>query len=179
MKDLCRILAVLFTFVSTGCYASMTGTVVDSETGKPIEGAVVLVEWTMEKGLPGLSNTEPYKVIEVITDKEGKFEVSGVLNPLVDPPDITVYKKGYVAWNNKFIFPGYKKRKDFKWQNKYIFKLEQFKSEYSYVKHSSFISDAIHSWSASEKKDIFKKAYEWEEDEAFKERQKKDRSDRH
>ncbi|MBI5099603.1 MAG: carboxypeptidase regulatory-like domain-containing protein [Nitrospirae bacterium] len=166
--------ALLFISVATGCYAGISGTVVEAETGTPIEGAVVLVEWTMEKGLPGLSHTESYKVVEVVSDKEGKFKVSGVLNPLVDPPHVTVYKKGYVAWNNKFIFPDFRKREDFKWANGISIKMELFdKGKYTYNDHTSFISDAIHSWSVSEKKSLIKKAYEWENEEAFKERREK------
>ena len=63
--------------MTPGCYAEMTGTVVDAETGAPIEGAVVLVEWTVTKGVPGMTVTETYKVIEKITDKEGKVKIPG------------------------------------------------------------------------------------------------------
>jgi hypothetical protein len=49
----------------------MTGTVQDAETGAPIEGAVVFVEWTKTKGLPGLTSTKVYKIVEVETDKDG------------------------------------------------------------------------------------------------------------
>ena len=137
-------LFLLFIFITTSsCYADMTGTVVDVETGEPIASAVVLVEWTKTKGVPGMTHTESYKVVEKVTDNEGKFTVSGVLNPFVSRPDITVYKRGYVAWNNKFIFPDYKKREDFKWQRGYVFKLERFKEEYSRSKHHSFMGHGI------------------------------------
>ena len=99
-------------FLTAGCYGEITGTVIDAETGQPIEGAVVLVEWTVTKGL-GLTYTQSYQVIEVVTDKDGKATVSGVFNPFVNPPHVTIYKKGYVAWNNEYIFPDYKKRTDF------------------------------------------------------------------
>ena len=121
MKVRLYALIIFLLFGTIGCYATITGTVVDPETGEPIEGAIVLVEWTKTKGF-GLTYTESYKVIEAITDKEGKATVSGIFNPMVNPPDITIYKKGHVAWNNKFIFPNYKKRKDFKWQSEYVFK---------------------------------------------------------
>lgn len=164
----------LITFLlcgTIGCYATITGKVVDSETGEPIEGAVVLVEWTKTKGF-GLTYTESYKVIEAVTDKEGLATVSGVFNPMVNPPDITIYKKSYVAWNNKFIFPNYEKRKDFKWQSGYVFKLERFKPEYTYREHWDFITDVIHSGMALGKKDLIKSAIAWEEDKAFEEKKK-------
>ena len=47
-------LTILFLFVMAGCEGTITGIVVDAETGKPIEGAVILVEWTKAKGLPGM-----------------------------------------------------------------------------------------------------------------------------
>jgi hypothetical protein len=161
---------ILFLFMTTSCEGTITGIVVDAETGQPIEGAIILVEWTQAKGLPGMSYTESYKVVEVVTDKEGKTSISGVDNLFVDPPDITVYKKGYVAWNNHFIFPDYEKRKDFRWGNNYVFKLEKFKPEYTYAKHSSFIDMAIHLHIAFEKKKQMFKAVEWEYLRASEER---------
>ncbi|MCC7202475.1 MAG: carboxypeptidase regulatory-like domain-containing protein [Nitrospirae bacterium] len=155
--------------ITSGCYATITGKVLDAETGEPVEGAVVLVEWTKTKGF-GLTYTESYKVIEAVTDKEGKVMISGTFNPLVNPPDLTVYKKGYVAWNNKFIFPKYEKRKDFKWEKNYIIKMDRFKPEYKYSEHVSFIHSAIH-LGLGEKK-LIVKAIESEENKAFEERQK-------
>lgn len=166
------ILAITLLFLTSGCYATISGTVVDAETGEPIEGAVVLVEWTKTKGL-GLTYTESYKVIEAITDKEGKVTISGTLSPLVDPPSVTVYKRGYVAWNDKFIFPGYKKREDFTWGNGYIFKMERFKEGYSYSEHVSFIRTAISSTLAYEKKKKIREAFNWETDLAREEIKRK------
>ena len=162
-------LAILFLFMMVGCEGTITGIVVDAETGQPIEGAVILVEWTKAKGLPGMTYTESHKVVEVVTDKEGKASIEGVLSPMVSAPRITVYKKGYVAWNNKLIFPDCKKRTDFKWENNYVFKLEKFKPEYSYIKHTGFISSAI-LVGAFEKKQLMYKAIRWEELKASEER---------
>lgn len=173
-------LFLLFIFITTSsCYADMTGTVVDVETGEPIASAVVLVEWTKTKGVPGMTHTESYKVVEKVTDNEGKFTVSGVLNPFVSRPDITVYKRGYVAWNNKFIFPDYRKREDFKWQRGYVFKMERFKEEYSFIKHQSFISGAAHVGLGSEKKQLFLHKYnDGERADVIRERKDRDRKRR-
>ena len=163
-------LAILLSlFIVTGCEGTITGVVVDAETGQPIEGAVILVEWTQAKGLPGMSYTESYKVVEVVTDEEGKASLEGVANPFVSSPRVTVYKKGYVAWNNEFIFPDWKKRTDFKWENNYVFKLEKFKPKYSYRKHLSFIRASIASFDEGNKKQKMKNAYEWEVDKVVQE----------
>lgn len=168
------ILAVTL-FSTTSCYAEITGNIVDAETSQPIEGAVVLVEWTITKGL-GFTYTESYKVIEVVSNKEGKITIAGnIVNPFVNPPHITVYKKGYVAWNNEYIFPDYKKRTDFKWKNRYVFRLERFKEGYSLIDHESFIDSTTHLSTKPESKKQFFKAYEeWEANEVIKERQERD-----
>ena len=155
----------------TGCYATITGTVVDAETGQPIEGAVVLAEWSITKGL-GLTYSKSYEVVEAVTDKEGKITVSGLFNPLVNYPSLTVYRKGYVAWNNQYIFPDRKRRLDFKWSNGYVVRLEKFRPEYSYDKHTYFIHNIILSGMADDKKQLMIKAYEWEEKKAYEERMK-------
>lgn len=154
-----------------GCYATITGTVVDAETGQPIEGAVVLAEWSITKGL-GLTYSKSYEVVEAVTDKEGKVTVSGLFNPLVNHPSVTVYRKGYVAWNNQYIFPDRKRRLDFKWSNDYVFRLEKFRPEYSHIKHVNFIDDTIFSYTANERKLLIIKAYEWERKKASEERMK-------
>jgi hypothetical protein len=163
------IILIALMLLANGCQGSMTGIVVDAETGKPIEGAVVLVEWTKTSGL-GLKSTSSYKVVEVLTDKEGRFSVSGVFNPFVDEPDLTIYKKGYVAWNNQIIFPDYRNREGFEWKDGYVFELEKFKASYSYNDHVSFISSVADPSRASKKKITFKKHYLWELKEASRER---------
>lgn len=169
-KKYALLVMVLFLF-GISCsktYESITGTVVDAETGKPLEGAVVLAEWTKTKGL-GLTYTESYKVVEVVTDKEGKFTIPGVMSPLVDPPSVTIYKKGYVAWNNNYIFPGYQKREDFSWRSGYVFKMNHFKKGYSYEAHVSFIRMSINSSINSKSKRTIQKAFDWETDMAQQE----------
>lgn len=151
-----HLLIILILFLTTGCYATIIGKVIDAETGEPIEGAVILVEWTKTRGL-GLTYTESYKVIEAITDKDGKVTVSGVSSPFVNPPSITVYKKGYVAWNNKFIFPDYKKREDFNYKDGITIKLELFEKEYSRSDHVFFLHSIIH------RGKLIDEAYRWEE----------------
>lgn len=167
-----RYFAFVFTllFATSGCYLPMTGTVVDAETNQPIEGAVLLVEWTKTnvRG-PADPYTTSYKVAEAVSDKNGKVKMPGCWCPFANEPDVTVYKKGYVAWNNKFIFPDYKKRKDFRWGGD-AFRLERFKEEHSHEKHVSYIRSVIHSALFSMVKDRFNTAYDWEIDFGLDER---------
>jgi len=155
---------MIVVLITPSCLAkpiNITGTVTDAETGKPIEGAVVLVEWTKAEGVPGLASTKSYKVVEAVTDKDGKFIVEDVKEILIDPPDVTVYKRGYVAWSSRIIFPDWRNRTDFKWGKTDTFKLEHFRPEYSYDKHTSFIHTATNSSIGT--KQAIAAAYRWEE----------------
>jgi hypothetical protein len=164
---------ILFLFL-INIYPGMMGKVIDAETGEPIEGAVIMMEWTETKGVPGMTYTESYKVIEVVTDKEGRAWIRGVYNPFVNLGSLVVYKKGYVAWGKDYIFPDYKKRTDFRWCCFYkVFKLERFKPEYSYIDHTSFIDSAAASHSGH--KELINEAIRWEEIESSKERDRKRR----
>ena len=156
-----HLIAVLITLLATsGCYLPMTGTVVDAESGAPIEGAVLLVEWTKTNVGGGADPyTISHKVAEAVSDRDGKVKMPGCFCPLANEPDVTVYKKGYVAWNNKFIFPDYKKRKDFRWGGD-AFRMERFKDTYSYSDHESFVSRAINDTIGWENKRLFIKIYE-------------------
>ena len=120
--------------VSCSIKKEIIGTVIDAKTGQAIEGAVVLVEWFKTEGVPGLTSTKVYKAVEAVTDNHGKFTIENVKKLLIDPPDVTVYKKGYVAWNDKYIFPDYKHRVDFKWGKTSVISLDRFEPDYLKLK---------------------------------------------
>ncbi|KAB0664179.1 carboxypeptidase regulatory-like domain-containing protein [Oryzomonas japonica] len=141
------VLTTIMLFVS-GCSGPLTGIVIDDESKTPIEGAIVHAEWFVTVGI-GLSHTETYAIQEAVTDKEGKFKIPGVslLRPSITPPEVIVYKKGYVAWNSKAIyrFPEYddEMRTDFKWGKDIIFKMERFKKTYAHNGHIQFIESYL------------------------------------
>jgi hypothetical protein len=151
----------------------ISGIVVDADTGKPIEGAVVHLEWTRTSGKwIGLRSTNSYKAVEVVTNRSGNFGVSAVLNPFVDPPRLTIYKEKYVCWNSHYIFPDFKNRVDFKWEKGQVFKLEKFSESYSYDKHVDFIGLCIGASQNLEEKKRILHAFDWELNLAFQERRK-------
>jgi hypothetical protein len=158
--------------IISGCgYPQITGRIVDSVSGQPIEGAVVLVEWTKTHGY-GLTSTNTFSVSEVISDKSGIVKLPGISDIYVNDPDLTVYKQGYVTWNSNFIFPpGYTKRTDFSWKDGYVFKLEKFKSEYTYRDHTSFIYSAMGTGNI-EQKQLLYRAFEWERENSNNEMKK-------
>lgn len=150
-----------------GCTTPITGKIVDAETGQPIEGAILLVEWTKVHGF-GNTYTSSEKVAEVFSDKDGIVKIPGYNDPTAQGPDVTIYKPGYVAWNSNYIFPDNKNRTDFKWKNGYIFKLDKFKEGYSYDKHEGFISLCIHKTLSFEKKMQFIEMYRKTESEKWR-----------
>lgn len=88
----------------TGCAHTIQGRVLEAEIGKPIAGAVVLGVWTKSVGLL-LTHWELLGVREAETDAEGRF-VLEQLGGMFVQERITVYKFGYIAWSNRFIFDG-------------------------------------------------------------------------
>ncbi|NVN89942.1 MAG: carboxypeptidase regulatory-like domain-containing protein [Desulfuromonadales bacterium] len=163
MKQLIFILLIIMLLPSAACTGPVSGKaikgkIVDAETGQPIEGAILLVEWTKNHGF-GNTYTTSEKAIEVLSDKNGAVTIPGYNDSTAENPDVTIYKPGYVAWNNYWIFPGYKKRSDFSWIGGYVFKLERFKSEYSYIDHEEYVMSCIHSGLANKNKSILEKTY--------------------
>ena len=51
------------------------GKVIDAETKEPIEGAVVLAVWHRNYRTPAGDNAYFYEAKEVLTNKEGRFEI--------------------------------------------------------------------------------------------------------
>lgn len=99
---------ILITFVLsvTSCYGFAVihkdgpyeGKVVDADSGEPIEGVVVLGEWSNEHISPGGAVHSFHDAQETITDKNGEFRIEGMgLDILsnVTPMDILIFKAGY------------------------------------------------------------------------------------
>ncbi len=157
----------IFDYLFTTIYDPITTKVVDAETGEPIEGAVVMVEWTNKRGL-GLTYTKTYKVEEVATDSEGIAKLEGIPPGKASLYIVAVYRKGYVLWSNHNVFAGSRMLTNFEWKDNYVFEMARFKPEYSYVKHSSFFSRVTSSGGYK-----IHEAFSWESEEASKERYKR------
>jgi len=119
-----------------GGVASISGTVVDAETGEPLEGAVVVFEWHQTKGPPGLTSTVHYKTVETVTDSEGRFSVPRVLNPLVNEPYFVIYKKGYYCWRAEWDPMTDARRKDFNLSGNLTYEMDRHVPGKYLYKHS-------------------------------------------
>jgi hypothetical protein len=158
----------IFDLVPFTSYSPITLKAVDAETEEPIEGAVIMIEWTKTKGWPGMSNPYSYKVIEEITDGKGTARFSDIPEQSAFLSRVAVYKKGYVLWSNKGVFAGSADDNNFDWKNNYVFKLVRFKPEYSYFDHVLFMDSAIKPGMG--KKKIIYEAIEWEVNKVLQQR---------
>jgi len=132
------LICILLILSTSACGRWMIrGTVLDADTGKPIEKAAVHICWGRTRGLPGMSYYQQIEAAEDLTDAEGLFTVPKY-STLLKEYDMAVYKRGFVCWSSDDIFPTYEKRKDFKLKDGMVIKLERFKEEYSKEKHVNF-----------------------------------------
>ncbi len=156
MKRYLQKLLVLFTalFIPLWAYGvvdpptysaeAVHGQVVDEDTGKPLEGVVIVARWRPESTLPGASGPgESFKTIEVVTDNEGKYFIPG-WGPLASPifaflsshdPELIYFKSDY--YPQFLLNPGYSHEnrntnsvRTSIWNGKVI-KLKPFKGDWS------------------------------------------------
>jgi hypothetical protein len=99
----------MFLMVTSGCvtyfgYEGLyEGLVIDKDTRQPIEGAVVHGTWS--RSYPGQEGVRGsyYDSKDVLTDKEGKFNIDGVgmlLFSQIEEMEINVLKNGYSQLSN-------------------------------------------------------------------------------
>ncbi len=100
------------------------GKVVDAETGKPIKGALILATGG------GLGYVPPMNTVsEGLSDENGDIELSGNFPMLERPPNIMLYKQGYVVISDeRAIADRYNQLVGFKWDNGYVFKMRSWDS---------------------------------------------------
>lgn len=113
------IITAILIFTSTPSHAfwwmgyhkpAFQGKVIDAETKKPIEGAVVVVTYSKET----MSVPEHYSSIievkEALTDKSGEFYIPSyttIIQPLSaeDAVSFIIFKPGYGSFPNRRIYP--------------------------------------------------------------------------
>lgn len=99
-------LVAIFILVSSLSMAAgpWKGRIIDMETKEPLEGAVVLAVWERVYRTPAGDNSYFYNAKEVLTDKEGRFEIPAYtpinLLPIISymrGPYFTFFKPGYLS----------------------------------------------------------------------------------
>jgi hypothetical protein len=116
-------LAMAMAFVASlaGCtithsFGPYFGKVVDAQTGEPLEGAVVLIDFnTKEYTLGGGPRSSFVDAVEVLTDDKGEFKVPAFRAWVFRFPhqwdyhaEITIFKPGYGAYpRSKYVYPAF------------------------------------------------------------------------
>jgi hypothetical protein len=77
------------------------GRVVDSETGKPIAGALVVAGWTYDVPTVAGAMSQSIDAIEMYTDENGEFSfwgIGGLFYTIISQTSVVVYKVGYPSF---------------------------------------------------------------------------------
>ncbi len=153
-----------------------TAIVIDDETGKPVEGAVAIAIWRDDKkdcnfiqglhgGCFGFKKAE-----EVVSDKDGNIYIpdfwkttkgKGGTGSIYDPR-LTVYKFGYVCWDQQRIFhpkSSWEDRKDFNRDNRVV-RLKKWSEGMSKEKHMYFVLDVTNGDYSKTEKHLFLNTFE-------------------
>jgi hypothetical protein len=173
-------LFLILVIIPSVCFAKKpTGTVIDEETGKPVEGAVAICIWRrgefslngfFEGGFEVVS-----KIIETTSDKEGNFYIPGYWGiNIISQPNLNVYKFGYVLWDSNSIFMD-GERSDFNKDNRIVI-LQKWPKDFSFVRHFSYIYSATGGAFSKSEKQLFENEYQKERPYFSKEIATRDRS---
>ncbi len=119
--------------------------ILDAQTGQPIPGAIVLGVWTTKgEGIFGAhAPTKLVGVKEAETDAQGRFTLERPGMVAEEDEKITVYKFGYVAWSNLYLFPSFKRRSETEVPAQ--IRLDVFPQEENHQNHMGFIRMATSS----------------------------------
>ena len=108
-----------------------TAIVIDAETGKTVEGAIVLAQWYYRTITIPEGGSEGFdKAKESLSDKDGKVYIGGFWGLYIFSmePRLAVYKPGYVLWDSRWLCPTREWRTDFDKNNRTV-KLLKFEPE--------------------------------------------------
>jgi hypothetical protein len=184
--SLTMLVLILISTIYIGCATvKPTATVIDDETGKPIEGAVAIAIWRgdkeectfvqgLEGGCWGFKKAE-----EEFSDKDGNINIEDFwgwhFSGSAYDPRLTVYKFGYVCWDQQDIFiPKYKwtKRSDFNKKHR-IVRLVKWPEGFSFHEHSSFMSSVTNGDYSKSVHQLFNKCFDLEREYRIQENIKK------
>lgn len=120
------------------------GRIVDADSDKPIEGALVWVSWTFSRGI-GSPAPLATRVREVRSGPDGQYRIAvprglpGGSSVRLSALSFVVYKRGYVAYRHDWRF-GQKRRRRRDFAQLYnVVRLSRWSSELSHAAHLLFI----------------------------------------
>ena len=151
-----------------------TVTVVDAESGEPIEGAVAIAIWRkhsikMRAWWEG-GTMVVVKIKEAVSDEDGNIYIDGFWGWYIARnryPRLTIYKPGYVCWDQINLYEG-GLRTDFDKDHR-IARMEKWPEGFSFVQHESFVRGCTLGDIYDTPKLFFKTAFDYEKPFRIKE----------
>jgi Carboxypeptidase regulatory-like domain len=122
----------------------VTGRVLDAETGRPIEGAVVAIRWLQDRSDDVSDGNDTLEATQDFSDQNGTFRIPQYPGK---PYVMGVYKKGYVCWSSRDKFLPSEKNAGVSQSlvsqpvhvdNGMAIQLKPFKNEYRRDEHAGF-----------------------------------------
>lgn len=169
-------LAAYFPFGFNGTVCAMginpqpTVTVIDDETGNPIEGAVAIAIWRKTSLTEGAwfegGKFVVTRLEEGTSDSNGNIFINGFWNWHLFSlgPHLTIYKPGYVCWDQESIYIAEfhrEARSDFDSGHR-IARLKKWPEVFSFVGHDTFVGDVTHNDYTEAPKQLFNKSFRFE-----------------
>ena len=144
-----------------------TVTVVDEETGEPVEGVVAIAIWRKhsikERAWWEGGTMVVVKIKEAVSDKDGNIYIDGFWGWYIAKnryPRLTIYKPGYVCWDQINLYEG-GLRKDFDKDHR-IARIEKWSEGFSFNAHSSFVNGVTFGDIYDAPRKLFNKAFDYE-----------------
>jgi hypothetical protein len=125
----------------------ITATVVDAETGEPLEGVNVVAQWVLHDPWPTWGGAGALELIEAVTDRNGQFHIPGWEGKAVPKdrlpgtrlsngdPEIIFFKSGYKSRQvGNYLQPERLRDENHTWErysdwDDKIIKMEKFKGD--------------------------------------------------
>jgi hypothetical protein len=119
------------------------GMVVDADSDRPIQGALVAASWAFERGV---GFQAPLATREVVTETgpDGRYEIPRLdtlpsgLSTRVRRFTVIVYHRGHVGWRSDWRFPSRTPRRDFSQRGNRV-RLEKWLPTYPHAEHLVFL----------------------------------------
>jgi hypothetical protein len=119
------------------------GIVVDADSDRPIQGALVAASWAFERGV---GFQAPLATREVVTETgpDGRYDIPRIdtlpsgLSTRVRRFTVIVYHRGHIGWRSDWRFPNRSPRRDFSQRGNRV-RLEKWLPTYSHAEHLVFL----------------------------------------
>jgi hypothetical protein len=119
------------------------GIVTDSDSERPVAGAVVAGSWAFERGV-GLHAPAGAHEVVVETGPDGRYAIPRLeqlptgLSTRVRRFTLIVYHRGYAGWRSDSRFPGRQPRRDFSQRGNRV-RLEKWQPSFQHAEHLVFL----------------------------------------